>query len=147
MSIKIYRPLSGRIQVSGMPAPSRSEPSNREWFKDETGKAIRPMWIAGPKGWDGHWEIARQHFLPVARSLAVRFGRVDIVMDFNDHECCDRRCRNAKGDECTCTCMGVHHRGGVYSDWVDVGETTLIRSAGVKRSTSALTRAMAGRSF
>jgi hypothetical protein len=147
MSVTVYRPLSGRIEVSGMRAPREGEPSNREWFKDETGKAIRPWWIAGPKGWDGHWEIARQHFLTVARALAGRFGQVELVMDFNEHERCDRRCRDARGDDCTCTCMGINHRGGVYAGWVDVGETTLIRSAGVKRSTSTLTRAQVRRGF
>jgi len=74
----------------------------------------------------------------VARALAMRFDRVEVVMDFNELERCDRRCQEARGDDCTCSCMGIHHRG-VYVGWVEVGETMLVRSAGVKRSVTTLT--------
>jgi len=140
MKLTVYRPVSGRIEVSGMRRPHEGEPTNREWFKDETGKAIRPQWVEGPNGYDGHWEIARQHFMTVTRALAERFGQVELAMDFNENERCDRRCQDAKGDDCTCSCLGLHHRGGVYAGWVEVGDTTLIRSAGIKRSTTTLTR-------
>lgn len=123
-----------------MRRPHENEPTNREWFKDETGKAIRPLWVEGPRGWDGYWTIAREHFMTVARAMAMRFGEVDLVMDFNESERCDRRCQTATGEDCTCSCMGLHHRGGVYAGWVEVGETTLIRSAGVKQSRAILTR-------
>lgn len=122
-----------------MRRPREGEPTNREWFKDETGRAIRPEWVPGPKGWDGHWAIARAHFMTVARALAERFGAVEVVMDFNEHERCDRRCQEATGTDCTCQCMGQHHSGGIYRGWIEVGDTTLVRSAGVKRSMTVLT--------
>lgn len=141
----IYRPVSGRLEVHGMPRPREGEPSNREWFKDETGKAIRPTWVPGPRGWDGHWEIVRQHFMTVARAMAIRFGDVELVMDFHELEQCDKRCRDAKRQDCTCSCMGEHHGGGVYASWLEVGETTLVRSAGIKRRSAVLTRKQARR--
>lgn len=67
MTLTVYRPVSGRVEVSVMRAPREDEPTNRERFKDETGKAIRPLWAEGPRGWDGHWALARQHFMTVAR--------------------------------------------------------------------------------
>ena len=142
MKLAVYRPVSGRIKVSGMRRPREDEPTNREWFKEETGKATSREWVDGSRGWDGYWTIAREHLMTVSRALAERFGEVEVDMDFNEHQRCDRRCQEAKCDDCTCSCVGLHHRGGVYLGWVEVGATTVTRSLGEKRSVVTLTRGL-----
>ncbi len=132
MVIRIFRPLGDtRFQVSGMPSPREGEPRNKDWFKDVTGRAIRPTWVAGPNGWDGHWAIAREHLTIVAEELALRFGEVHVTAHYSTRERCDTRCQNATGDDCECSCLGVRHGEANQAAWKQVGATTLIRSAGV----------------
>ncbi|MFG3600193.1 hypothetical protein [Micromonospora chersina] len=96
---------------------------NRDWIHDTLGARIQPVWNRDER-W---WEISRRHLMPLAYALAERFGQVDVVLEFNELERCDTRCRNANGDDCECSCLGFHHGGGLWHGWIQVGETTLIR--------------------
>ena len=102
--------------------------------------------MPGPRGWDGHWAVARSHFRSVVDALAIRAGRVHVDVDFNVHEKCDTRCQKATYDDCTCSCFGANHGilrgGGAYGPWVEVGETTLV-SSGVQRLSFVRTKAEA----
>lgn len=146
MTATIVRPLHGRIEVRGLRGPRGDEPSNREMFKTATGTAIRPTWVPAPEGsagWLGYWEIARPHLTDVAEAIAIRDGRVEIEMHYSTTEQCDRRCRTAEGDECTCSCEGKYHGNSHHSSWIEVGDTTLVRSSGSKVVTRILTRQQA----
>jgi hypothetical protein len=148
MTAKIIRPLTGRIQVHSLRAPQGDEASNKSMFKSAAGAAIRPTWVPAPEGqpgWAGHWTIARTHLTDVAESIAIRDGSVEIEMHYNLTEKCDRRCRGADGDECTCACEGKHHGNAQHAFWVPVGETTLIRSEGRKVVSRVLERDQAKR--
>lgn len=142
--VHVYRPVSGRVEISGLRRPREGEPTNRQWLKDTLGARIRPEWVPGPNGWDGHWAVARTHFRDVVDALAMRAGRVQVDGDFNVHEQCDIRCQRATGDDCTCSCFGANHGiesgGGAYGPWVEVGDTTLI-SSGVQRLSFVRTKA------
>lgn len=143
MTATIVRPLRGRMEVRGLRGPRGDEPSNRSMFKTATGKAIRPTWVDAPEGappWQGYWVIAREHLTDVAEAIAIRDGQVEIEMHYSATEQCDRRCRSAEGDECTCSCEGKYHGNNHHASWIDVGETTLVRSAGSKTVTRTLIR-------
>lgn len=96
---------------------------NREWLHESLGARIRPEWNKTAK----RWELARSHLRAVVLALAERFGTVDVYLEFSTQERCDVRCRDARGDDCTCSCLGDNHGGAAYwKDWQEVGETTLI---------------------
>lgn len=146
MTAEIVRPLRGRMKVYGLRGPRGDEPSNRSMFKTAAGRAIRPTWVpsADPnRPWEGHWEIAREHLTDVAEAIAIRDGRVDIQMHYSTTEQCDRRCQEAEGDECTCSCEGKFHGNNQHASWIDVGSTTLVRGSGSKLVTRVLTRQQA----
>jgi hypothetical protein len=64
------------------------------------------------------------------------------VLDFRQSERCDTRCQRARGDECTCSCLGENHRGAAYwRNWIEVGETTLVASGDILRRHLRLTAA------
>lgn len=133
--LRIFRPLHDRFQVHGMPAPRDGEIPNKAWFKEVTGRPIRPKWVGG-RG--GHWVIAREHMTIVAQELAIRFGEVEVIADYSTSEKCDRRCKDATGDDCECSCRGANHGDGTQASWKQVGDTTLVRSS-VERVRRTLT--------
>lgn len=146
MTALIIRPIHGRIEVRKLRAPRGDEPSNKSMFKTAAGTSIRPTWVDaadGEPGWKGHWAIARGHLTEVAESIAIRDGRVEIEMHYNETEKCDLRCRKAQGDDCTCSCEGKHHGKGQHATWLEVGESTLVRGGGEKAVTRVLTREQA----
>lgn len=75
----------------------------------------------------------------MAEAIAIRDGAVQIEMHYSTSEQCDRRCQNAEGDECTCSCEGKYHGNNHHASWIEVGDTTLVRGAGSKIVTRTLT--------
>jgi hypothetical protein len=115
-------------------------------FRTATGRSIHPRWVDAPvgqPGWKGHWTISREHLTDVAEAIAIRDGHVEIEMHYSTSEQCDRRCQNAEGDECTCSCEGQYHGNNHHASWIEVGDTTLVRGAGSKVVTRTLTRRQA----
>lgn len=120
--------------------------TNRRWLHQHLGRRIRPEWNK-----DGRrWEIARTHLLDLVVALAERFGEVDVFLEHSLTQVCDKRCREAVGDDCECSCAGEHHGGGSWFGWAEVGETTLVRpGVGVKHvryTRGAIEAAVGGRS-
>lgn len=97
--------------------------TNREWLRGQLGSGV-------PYAWDkpsSRWEMARNHLFTMVPSLAKKFGAVEIYIDFKTTVKCDKRCRDAKGTECVCQCLGDNHKGGsLLTGWFEVGDTTLI---------------------
>lgn len=117
----LERGLTGRLRLWRLPY----QRDNRGWLKEQLGDRIRPSWV---KGSPGHWETARAHLMPLLRALVGRFGQVEVWLEFSRTQKCDKRCRDATGDECVCSCLGMYH-GGIWGrGWFEVGETTLINS-------------------
>jgi len=120
----VHRPVEGRI-LTKMPYDG----SNRGWLHQHLGERIRPEHQG-----KGVWAIARPHLRYLVEGLAERFGRVDVLLDFRLSERCDTRCRDAHGDECTCSCLGENHGGAAYwRHWIEVGETTLVARSEIRR--------------
>lgn len=110
--------------------------SNRGWLHAHLGERIRPEHAGG-----GVWAIARPHLQHLVDGLVDRFGHVDVVLDFRTAERCDTRCRDARGDECTCSCLGENHGGAAYwRNWIEVGETTLVAGGEIRRRHLRVTR-------
>ncbi|MQT05166.1 hypothetical protein FF041_35115 [Streptomyces jumonjinensis] len=102
--------------------------SNKRWILEELGDRIRPEWNRAAR----HWEIARPHLRTLVESMAMKFGEVNVYMEFSTRQRCDMRCSNAVGDDCVCSCMGENHGGAAYwQRWTLVGDTTLIGSSEV----------------
>ncbi|MBP2422203.1 hypothetical protein [Microbacterium imperiale] len=141
MSALIVRPLHGRIEVRGLRGPREGEPANKQMFKTAAGAAIRPTWVVPPglPRWEGYWTISRNHLSVVAEAIAIRDGEVTIEMHYSEHERCDSRWQGSTGDDCTCSCEGIHHGEAQHAAWKQVGDTTLVRSAGEKVVTRRLT--------
>ncbi len=102
--------------------------SNRHWLLEELGARVRPEWnrTASPR----RWEIARPHLRTIVDAMAQRFGEVEVILQFSVTERCDTRCRDAAGDDCTCSCLGENHGGTAYwRNWILVGDTTLVDAA------------------
>lgn len=121
----VWRPVAGRLLLK-IPYSK----TNRVWLKETLGDRIRPEWNKGER----RWEIARNHFGPVVEALAKRLGRIDVYIDFSCTERCDTRCKNARGRECNCQCLGRHHgRDGITHGWKVVGDTMEVRSTGIQQ--------------
>ncbi|MER7167287.1 hypothetical protein ABT336_14605 [Micromonospora sp. NPDC000207] len=117
----VYRPLQPDRLRLRMPF----DRSNRSWLHQTLGDRTRPIW----NGEMNRWEIARAHFSVLVRPLLDRFGQVDVTTEHSTNQRCDLRCRDADGKDCTCSCFGEHHGGGLWGDgWTQVGQTTLVRS-------------------
>lgn len=130
----VYRPYRGRLRLR---MPYRKD--NRAWLKDRLGDRIRPEWVRGAGGREGWWEIARNHLQPLVEALVERWGAVDVTLIYSTTEQCDTRCQNARGDDCTCSCLGLNHGHGFAGQWTQVGDTTL-----VQREYTKVTRRMTG---
>lgn len=113
----VYRPLKGRLRVR-VPAGT-----TRSWIRDACAPNSQPEPEGGPV-----WLVARAHMHPLTQALAVRHGFCDVWIDFRSNKKCDIRCVEARGESCDCSCLGQNHAGGLFSDWILVGETTLVAS-------------------
>ncbi|CAM5626307.1 hypothetical protein STENM36S_03980 [Streptomyces tendae] len=103
--------------------------ANRAWLHDELGDRIRPDWNNTVR--PGRWEIAKPHLRTLTEALANRFGEVHVYLEFSTTERCHTKCQGANGDDCTCSCRGEHHGGGVYwTHWHLVGEDILVGPVG-----------------
>ncbi|MFD9475010.1 hypothetical protein [Streptomyces goshikiensis] len=65
--------------------------------------------------------------------MALKFGEIDLHLEFSMRQRCDKRCQDAEGDDCVCSCMGENHGGAAYwRNWIQVGETTLVSDPEVR---------------
>jgi hypothetical protein len=83
----------------------------RLWLLEQLGERVRPVWLAEQR----RWEVARYHLHILAAALAERFGAVDVFLEYGANRICDKRCREALGDDCECSCCGEFHGGGTWA--------------------------------
>lgn len=112
---KVLRPLSGPIRIR-----TPYKPGNRAALNT---LAVRTT-VRHLKG--DQWELARRLFRPAVALLAERFGEVHVYTEHKTSQRCDRRCAEAKGDDCVCSCLYVNHGGGI-AGWNLIPENTLVR--------------------
>lgn len=117
----IYVPRSGRVLLR---LPRRNVRANRGWLHAVCGDRARHEFSRAHEA----WAVSRSHLSPLIDATVARFGKAVLLRATTAREQCDVRCREARGDECQCACLGAHH-GQAYWDervWRLVGGTTLI---------------------
>lgn len=114
----VWRPVAGKIAVS-LPFAL----TNRDWLREQLGSGVPYSWDKDQK----MWVMSRTHLFTIVPVLASKFGSVEVYIDFKTTVKCDKRCRDAKKNECVCQCLGDNHKGGsLLTGWFEVGETTLV---------------------
>lgn len=73
------------------------------------------------------WELPKSWFNIFVEAALERYGKLYVVQPYRAFEVCAPACRNAKGHDCNCSCMGQNHGAGDEGGWFDVSETFSIR--------------------
>jgi hypothetical protein len=89
---------------------------NRQWLQNA--RRTTPAWIASRK----FWEIPKAWFDDFVNRALQRYGRLYVIQPYREQEICSPSCQNAKGHECQCSCMGVHHGTGGDGSWFEVSD-------------------------
>lgn len=90
---------------------------NRSWLQNN--RRTTPNWFAGKH----YWEIPKSWFDDFVERALSKYGKLYVVQPFREQEICAYQCRNAKGHECQCSCMGQYHGQGDDGSWFDVTDT------------------------
>ncbi|MFI7467466.1 endonuclease domain-containing protein [Nonomuraea sp. NPDC049646] len=76
---------------------------NRRWLITTLDLYHRPLWH------ENRWHLPRNCLTRAITAAVDRYGYVAVVRDMATLSRCDRRCQEATGGECSCSCMGAHH--------------------------------------
>lgn len=109
MTPTITRPIQGDLEIRYLPRNASGSESNGAWLRHLRDPSLHATWVADADGKHGHWAVARQHLELVAEAIADLVGEVDIYEEYHRDVECNRSCRNAKRDECVCSCCGENH--------------------------------------
>jgi hypothetical protein len=105
-------------------------PGNREWLRD--GNRIRPDWLDGER--QKYWELPKAWFNDFVNRALKKYGMLYVIQPYREHEICARKCMEAQGHECQCSCMGANHGSGFHGSWFEVSETFAVRSRKTRAS-------------
>ncbi|MEL6170592.1 MAG: hypothetical protein AAFR02_01070 [Pseudomonadota bacterium] len=98
--------------------------ANNNWTWLRNGRRCKPIWNAGEEC----WEIPKAWFNDFVERALKHYGALHVIQPYREQEICAAACRNAKGHECQCSCMGEHHGMGEGDGWFDVTEAFAVRS-------------------
>jgi len=128
------RPVVWRASEAGEKSRVRLpyRPDNKEWLKS-LGKT-KPAWNGS------EWILPRSWFNRFVDAALDRYAEVYIIQPYNEMEICAPACRNAKGHECQCSCMGQNHGAGDDGRWFDISETLSMRWQGKELASRLLTK-------
>jgi hypothetical protein len=112
----VYKPEFGEIMVK---APYSVD--NKAWFS--SGRRSRPKY--DPKY--RCWHLPRSAFDEIVTRFLYRFKTLYIIQPHREKEICAPACWNAEGNDCECSCMGVHHGEGVVGRWFVVSEALAVQ--------------------
>lgn len=95
--------------------------TNRSWLQN--GRRRSPTWNA-----DKHyWELPKAWFNDFVERALGDHGQVYVIQPYREQEKCSPACQNARGHECQCSCMGLHHAQGSDGSWFEVSDTFATR--------------------
>lgn len=71
-----------------------------------------------------YWEIAYGRLNEIVETLAKTFGQVILIQPVREKLVCARKCVEASGFECECSCLGENH-GSQHMDsaWYEIDDT------------------------
>lgn len=113
----IFLPLKGQV-IAKLPARK----GNFQWLH-------RALKVRSPKLEGDRWTLPRTCLTRLVRASIDRFGYVALVRDMSKLSRCDRRCLEADGSECQCTCLGLHHGENAHA-WIDAKGTSVVADLG-----------------
>ena len=90
---------------------------NRSWLQN--GRSTTPSWLASKQ----YWEIPKAWFDDFVDRALSKYRSLYVIQPYREQEVCAYQCRNAKGHECQCSCMGQYHGQGDDGAWFDVTDT------------------------
>ncbi len=95
--------------------------NNRAWL-NTIGKS-EPAWIIEKK----HWELPKTWFNSFVNNALHKYKKLYVMQPYREQEKCARKCMEAQGHECNCSCMGANHGAGMSGSWFEVDETFATR--------------------
>lgn len=108
---KVWLPRKEEV-VAKIPARK----GNRRWLHETVG-------IRSPQFEEDRWLLPRSSLTRLVTAAIDRYGFVVLWRDVSSLSRCDRRCLEATGAECQCSCLGEHH-GQDSASWFErVGDT------------------------
>lgn len=98
-------------------------------YREDNKLWVRGLGITRPKYDSEHqaWKLPKTWFNGFVEAALVRYGQIYVVQPYREFEVCAPACRNAKGHDCNCSCMGQNHGTGDGDGWFDVSDTFSIR--------------------
>lgn len=122
---RLERPVEGKMELR-LPFG----PNNRRAIKRIIGQQSGLDWDRDRKA----WLISRNHFKRLCHGIPAFMElrlHVTLFVKSSETEVCDKRCVEAVGTECECSCRGEYHGGLNFlmqEGWELVSETTLLRT-------------------
>ena len=101
------------------------KPDNRNWLHSLATSNRKPEVLWAPS--EGAWKLPVSWLNRFVDSTLNRYGQLYVIQPFRELEKCAPACRNAKGHDCQCSCMGENHGIGDGGGWFDVSETFSFR--------------------
>jgi len=114
----VYRPPSRGDLIVKLPFNQ----DNRVWLSE--GRKSRPVYNSKFQS----WTLPRSSFSEVVERLLRRFQTTYIIQSHRELEKCAPACWDAKGFECSCSCMGMNHGTGMPGGrWYIVSDTCAVQ--------------------
>ncbi|RIJ23638.1 hypothetical protein D1224_05090 [Henriciella barbarensis] len=112
---------SGKGEKPRLRLPYEKPPNNRNWLQN--GRRSSPSWNQSEK----YWEIPKAWFNDTVERALLKFNSIYVIQPYRELEICAPACRNAKGHECQCSCMGANHGQGEDGTWFDISDAFSVR--------------------
>ncbi|MER8584799.1 hypothetical protein NKH19_06035 [Mesorhizobium sp. M1338] len=94
---------------------------NRQWLNTVGKSSV--TWIGGK----AYWELPRNWFNSFVNRALDRYGKLYVIQPYREQEKCARKCMEATGHDCNCSCMGRNHGAGANGGWFEVSDTFATR--------------------
>ncbi|MCZ7907764.1 hypothetical protein O9X94_00460 [Agrobacterium leguminum] len=95
--------------------------NNRQWL-NTVGKSTVTWNVS-----KSYWELPKNWFNDFVNQALERYSKLYVIQPYREQEKCARKCMEATGHECNCSCMGRNHGAGVTGSWFEVSETFATR--------------------
>lgn len=131
-----WLPQNGQV-IAKLP-PTRG---NRRWLHES-------VQIRSPKLEGDRWTLPRNCLIRLVVGAVDRFGFMVVFRDMSKLTTCTKKCLNAEGPDCDCSCLGAHHGENSFGWFERVGDVMVAdrgeftRSAVVYGATSTAASAV-----
>ncbi|MFS1303986.1 endonuclease domain-containing protein [Streptosporangium longisporum] len=118
----VWLPKDGQV-IAKIPAMT----GNRRWLHQIVG-------IRSPRLHNDRWQLPRNCLVKLVTAAIDRYGYIVVWRDMSKLSRCSKKCLEAEGVECDCSCMGAHH-GGSSDVWFErVGDVVVANLGEITRT-------------